>query len=429
MYTNKKKGLGILSAALALMLSLALIISASAGSLSSADVDAIVNTSTDKAQVTSPFIQVANAARESVVGVNNYQRRQQSRYGYFYGFGNEMVPGGEQVRFTGSGVVISSYGHIITNYHVVEGADRLSVTYGTKEAQATLIAQDEGLDIAILLAPGIDLPAATLGDSDQIQVGEWAIAIGNPLGQQFDRTVTLGVVSAYNRSVDNRTTDPYGRRSTVTNAMIQIDSAISSGNSGGGMFNILGQLQGIPTLKFDSQASIFGRGGTSIDNIGMAVPINAAKPLIREALEKYDAAAVTPAEVTDSAADKAEDSQPDSPKIGVTVGTLSSSFSLVANGTLPKGAYVSEVVADWPAEQAGVKPGDIIVQVNDTIITDHFGLVTELGKHKAGDEVELKLFRADKLAQVVTGTLELSALGEGDYLSVKVALRAPEQAL
>ncbi|MHC1785994.1 MAG: S1C family serine protease [Christensenellales bacterium] len=431
---SKKKGLGILSTALALVLGLALVISASAaGTLSSGDVSAIVDTSTDKSLVSSPFIQVANAVRESVVGVNNYQVLQQSRYGFSYGFGGNDRGAGEQVRATGSGVVISPYGHIITNYHVISGASRVTVTYGTKEAEATVVASDKGLDIAILLVPGIKLPAAKLGDSDQIQVGEWAIAIGNPLGQEFDRTVTVGVVSAYNRAIDSNTVDAYGRRSTVTNEMIQIDTAISSGNSGGGMFNILGQLQGIPTLKYDSQASFFSQG-TSIDNIGMALPINAAKPLIKSALESYDAANTKDAAVIDQATGESTGETsatpaPDGPKIGVTVGTLNTTFSLVADGTLPQGAYVSEVVPGSPAETSGIKPGDIIVEVDGKIVKDHYALIETLTTHKAGDKVEIKLFRAENLSEIIQGSKDLSALGQGDYQTVNVELKVLNKSL
>ena len=119
-----------------------------------------------------------------------------------------------------------------------------------------------------------------------------------PLGQEFDRTVTVGVVSAFNREMQGQRTDRYGRRGTVTNEMIQVDAAINSGNSGGGLFNTLGQLQGIPSAKLDSSRSFFAT--TQIDNIGMCLPINAAKPLIREALEKYDDSTVTKAVVTDN---------------------------------------------------------------------------------------------------------------------------------
>ena len=107
------------------------------------------------------------------------------------------------------------------------------------------MATDPELDIAVLQVPDLNLPAVPLGDSDKLQIGEWAIVIGNPLGEEFERTVTLGVVSALDREVKDSAVDRYGRRYAKTNQMIQVDAAISSGHSGGGMFNVLGKLQGI----------------------------------------------------------------------------------------------------------------------------------------------------------------------------------------
>lgn len=420
--TNRKKGFSILSIALALALALTLGLTAlAAGSITADEINTLVNTQTDKAQVTSPFIQVANQVRDSVVGVNNYQTVMQSRYGYRF---FEQTPNGrESVAGTGSGVVISKYGHVLTNFHVVNGASRLTVTYGTKEADATLVGSDQGLDIAILLVPGIDLPAVTLGDSDQIQVGEWAVVVGNPLGQEFDRTVTVGVVSAFNRAIDNRTVDKYGRRSIVTNQMIQMDAAITSGNSGGGLFNILGQLQGIPSIKYDSTA-IFG--GPSIDNIGMSLPINAAKPLIREVLEKYDASQVAQANIVDQKSGEssaAQNTDPNKPRMGVTITTLNPSSPLVLDGTLPQGAYVSEVEANSPASSAGLKAGDIIVEAGGAVVRDSQELVEKLSAYKAGDKVDIKFFRAEGLDAIVKGDKDAGTLGEGAYQTVSVELK------
>lgn len=432
MFQKNKKLNVFLSSTLALVLVAALAITAmAAGSLKTEEIDALVNTQTDKAQVSSPFIQVANEVRESVVGVNNYQRSSTRSPFYNYGFRfGDQVPGEERVLYTGSGVVISNYGHILTNYHVVDGASKLTVTFGSKEAEATLVAQDEGLDIAVLLVPGIELKPVQLGNSDEVQVGEWAIVVGNPLGQEFDRTVTVGVVSAYNREIEGQATDRYGRRGTVTNAMIQVDAAINSGNSGGGMFNTLGQLQGIPSVKLDNSRSMFAM--TQIDNIGMCLPINAAKPLIREALEKYDAASVTKATVTDNS-EEAEaqtvNSDPNRPRVGITVGTLPSNLRLVANNTLPQGAYISAVEKNSPAEAAGLKPGDIIVEAAGTIVSTHLELIEKLGEYKAGDKVDMKYFRAEGLAEIIKGEKPISELGDGDYYDTQVELKVLSDSL
>lgn len=430
--SNNKKRFGILAAVLSLMLVAALAVTAvAAGSISKQDVDALVNTSTDKAQVQSPFTQVAGQVRDSVVGVNNYQRA--PNRGQTFGFGYRYFsegPSQERVLYTGSGVVISPYGHVLTNYHVIKDASKVSITFGSKEAEATVVATDEALDIAVLLVPGVEeLKPVALGDSDQLQVGEWAIVIGNPLGQEFDRSVTIGVVSAFNREMSGQGTDAYGRRTQVTNAMIQVDAAINSGNSGGGMFNVLGQLQGIPSAKLDNSRSFFAQ--TQIDNIGMCLPINAAKPLIREALEQYDEAKVEKSKVTDNGEtkDQAANQDPNRPRIGVVVGTLDENISLLRDGTLPRGAFVSKVEAGSPAEAAGLKSGDIIVEAKGTIVTSHQELIEQLSSLKAGDKVEMKYFRAENLYPVLRGEMPISNLGDGAYHDTTVELKVLDNKL
>lgn len=422
---NKKHILSILPLALALMLAFGIGINAiAAGILTKEEIAAIVDTQTDETQVTSPLIEVANSARLSVVGVNNYQARMRSYYGY--GFGYEAPPAEPTVVGTGSGVVVSQYGHVLTNYHVVADASRVTVTSEGKEYGAAVIDYDAELDIAVLQVPTLNLPAVPLGDSDKLQIGEWAIVIGNPLGEEFERSVTVGVVSALNREVQDSSVDRYGRRYAKTNQMIQVDAAISSGNSGGGMFNMLGQLQGIPTLKFDSSAggSIFGTGRSpSIDNIGMCVPINAAKPLLQTVLEKYegDAEIDLPGAAAEVPADK--------PSIGVMIGTLSSSHSLVANQTLPQGAYVSAVNQDSPAEKGGLLPGDIVVEANGGIIRSSTELKALIESTQRGESVTLKVFRAENLADIIDRGANLDTLGKGEYVDLEVTPQFPEQAL
>ena len=257
---KNRKMLCISSLALALILAigLALNASASSGSLSKSEIDSIVETTTDASTVVSPFTAAVKAVRDSVVLVRNYQISRSTGispfgwgfdYGYGFGYGdgyNGGNSGTERLAGTGSGSVISNYGHVLTNYHVVEDASRVTVFDGENEYAAEVVVSDEALDIAVLLCPELNLPAVTLGDSDQLQEGEWAIVIGNPLGEDFFRSTTVGVVSSLERKVEASVTDKYGRKSTTENSMIQVDAAINSGNSGGGMFNVLGQLMGIP---------------------------------------------------------------------------------------------------------------------------------------------------------------------------------------
>ena len=423
--SNKKKT-GILTAllAFALVVSLAFTSSAASGTLTKEQIDAVVGTATDTSKIESPFLAVANSVRESVVGVNNYQMvtsRGNSFGDFGFGFGYYNEPNAaprELLRGTGSGVVISEYGHILTNNHVIQGASRITVTFGTKEAEAQLIVSDEALDVAVLLVPGIGLKPVELGDSDSIQVGEWAIVIGNPLGQEFDRSVTVGVVSAYDRSIQGSGNDRYGRRTTVTNSMIQTDAAISSGNSGGGMFNMLGQLQGIPTLKYDSSPNMYSNS-PSIDNIGMCVPINAAKPLIKSVLESFDeAAAIAQAENR-----QGESSQnPARPRIGVTVATMAPSYLPVAQGLLPQGAYIVAVEANSPAETAGLQAGDIVVEANGDIVKTQTQLIEKLQTLKEGDFAQLKVYRVEGLPEALEDSNLLDSLEQGEYMDLSVQL-------
>ncbi|MGI6724791.1 MAG: S1C family serine protease [Christensenellales bacterium] len=418
----------VLSISLALGLGSSMLASPAQGTLTADQVDAIVNTTTDQTKVTSPFIEIARNAQQSVVGVNNYQTRRVSQFGYNFGFPFEQRPDSssqERKAGTGSGTVISPYGHVLTNYHVIEDATRTSISVGERELDATIVGSDSDLDIAVLLVPGLDLPAVPLGDSDAIQVGEYAIVIGNPLGQQFERSVSLGVVSAVSRIMTSTGRDRYGLRTETKNSMIQVDAAISSGNSGGGLFNTLGQLQGIPTLKLvdGGIGSFFSSSSYSVDNIGMCVPINVAKPLIRSVLESYDAQAVEAeaARVREEEARKAEQAGKPRPRIGVKIDTVGR-YLPASQGIVPQGAFIAEVEKNSPAQVAGLKVGDIIVEADDEIITTQTQLIEKLQTLKEGDYVQLKVYRVTGLLDALQNSNRLSDLGKGEYLDIKVQL-------
>lgn len=209
--------------------------------------------------VTSPFTAAVKLVRSSVVGINNYKSYQPGNFDYGFNFGDGsgrgQNPGStrEVLAATGSGTVISSGGHVLTNYHVIDGATKLTVTSNDQEYPAEIIAYDVDLDLAVLKADNLDLSPVAIGDSDSLSIGDWAICIGNPLSEEFVGTTTAGIVSGLNRAISTGTnTDKYGRRTSTINTMIQTDASINSGNSGGGMFNVLGELIGIPTIKYSS---------------------------------------------------------------------------------------------------------------------------------------------------------------------------------
>ena len=389
------------------------------------EINALVNTQTDATQITSPFIEVANQVRNSVVGVNNYaSAASYYGYGYYYGYGRQ--PRSEDVlRGTGSGVVITEYGHVLTNYHVVENSSRVTVTTAQdqSEHEAQVVGYDADLDIAVLLVPDLNLPAVPLGDSDQLQVGEWAIVIGNPLGEDFARTLTVGVVSAIDRQITDSTLDRYGRRTTVTNTMIQVDAAVNSGNSGGGMFNTLGQLQGIPARKYSSNMLF----STSIESIGMCIPINVAKPLIAQVLKDYDGTAVSAqAEPKDAENEQiAREPLKGKPRLGIVVTTLVSDYDRV----LPQGALVRSVDAGSPAEKAGLQAGDIIVECDGAIIASSDELTNKLKGFQEGDSVTLKVYRdTDLQQQMRENYIDYSKLGKNyDWVEITVQLKVLDQ--
>lgn len=412
----------------AVMIAGAILSAQAAGTLSSSDIDKIVNTETDASLVANPFTAAVAAVRDSVVLVNNYQTTtyNNNSYGFFYGYGYGNPYGNgrggttsrEQLAGTGSGTVISEYGHILTNYHVVEDASRVTVSDGENEYDATVVVSDESKDIAVLLCPELKATPVTLGDSDKLQAGEWAIVIGNPLGEDFFRSTTVGVVSALEREVETDSTDKYGRKTTTTNSMIQVDAAINSGNSGGGMFNVLGQLMGIPSLKYTSSYM----SQASIDNIGMCIPINVAKPLIREALEKYDGESVS--KYLEDKAKEADlnttgDDVDSKPRLGVTVQTLDSTNNAVARQILPKGCLVTKVEDNSAAAAAGIQAGDIIVDVDGTVITSSEGLQEIIFSHAEGDTVQVKVYRAEN----VLDAKYISDIGDGEYIDMSVTLK------
>ena len=422
----KKSNLyGLIALALTLVMIFSVAVSANASSpLSAEEIDGILNTTTDNSKTANPVTEAVSKVSQSVVVVRNYQRSASNNYygwgwGYGYGNGNGNGQTTERLAGIGSGTVITSYGHILTNYHVIEDASKVTVYDGKNEYEAMVVNYNATKDIAVLLVPGLNIPAVELGDSDQLLEGETAIVIGNPLGEDYMRSITVGVVSALDRELQTRTVDRYGRRENITNTMIQVDAAINSGNSGGGMFNILGQLMGIPSAY--SHGSYFSGDAESI---GWCIPINEAKPLIREALEKYDGESAQPGTVTpDSPLTNGTD-MTDKPRLGITMTTLSDTNTAVVNGVLPRGCIVREVDASSPAAAAGIQVGDIIVEIDGVIITDASELQQEILKHGAGDTVSVKLYRA------ATNPLEaqyISDIGEGEYIDLQVTLQVVAQ--
>ena len=371
--------------------------------------------------VTSPFTEAIKEVKSSVVGVSNYQMVRYSTGGSWnWGFGYDRGESTTQEveAATGSGVVIAE-DTVLTNFHVVEGASSLKVTTGDDEFDATLLAYDENLDVAILKADGLNLPAVTLGDSDTLQVGDWAICIGNPLGEQFAGTTTVGIVSALNREVSSTTTDKYGLRGTVTNTMIQVDAAINAGNSGGGMFSVNGELMGIPTLKYTGSAF----SGNTVEGIGMCIPINAAKPLIEDVLNGKVTGNATAGASTNASGNT--DLLNGKPRMGITITGINTASTAVRTGQLPNGVYVTEVEEGSPAAEAGMQAADIIVDADNTVITSTSQLQEIIAEKNAGDTVEIKVYRVPGLADLT----DADEIPEGEYITMTVTLEVVDSSV
>lgn len=257
---------------------------------------------------------------------------------------------------SGSGFIISSDGYILTNFHVIESSNSVTVTtYDGTEYDAEIIGYDQSMDIAVLKIDAKELVPVVLGRSETLNVGDDVIAIGNPLGE-LTFSLTRGVVSALNRQVT--------LSGNVTMELIQTDCAINSGNSGGALFNMYGEVVGITNAKYSSSSS-----GASIDNIGFAIPVDD----IRDIVDSI---------ITNGYIVK--------PYIGVSVSTVSSEATGYG---LPGGASVQQIAEGSPAEKAGLQVNDIITAVNGTEISSSGELVEIVGNCAPGDELTLSVYR------------------------------------
>lgn len=258
---------------------------------------------------------------------------------------------------SGSGFIISSDGYILTNYHVVENSNGIKVSlYDGTAYDAKLIGYDESNDIAVLKVDAAGLSPVILGDSDKLNVGENVVAIGNPLGE-LTFSLTAGYVSAKDRQVT--------LSGGVTMNLIQTDTAINSGNSGGALFNLYGEVIGITNAKYSGSSA----SSASIDNIGFAIPINSVRSIVESIIEKGYIV---------------------KPYIGVSINSVGSEAQLYG---LPQGAVILATTEDGPAQAAGLKQGDIVTGVNGTAVTGSSDLKKLVSAAKPGDVLTLSVYR------------------------------------
>lgn len=295
----------------------------------------------------SPVIAIAENVGPAVVGITNMR-------GHDF-FNNPIIS-------SGSGVIFDrNNGYIVTNYHVVEGATNIQVTVDDGlHYEAKLIGYDRDTDLAVLQIDADNLPEARFGDSLKLRVGELAVAIGNPLGKDFARSVTAGVISALDREITVRTSG-----GEITLQVIQTDAAINPGNSGGALVNSKGEVIGINSVKI---------ARADVEGMGFAIPTHVVKPIIDQLIEKgyvsrpfigiFDFREITP--------------------------QMSNWYNL------PEGIYVGGVVSGGPAAAAGMRPGDVIVEMQGQKIRTFDDLQKILRTHNVGDETNIVVVRDNR---------------------------------
>ena len=327
-----------------------------------------VNASLDYTNIESGSItQVAESVGPAVVGVVN--RGLASDW-----FGNTTMT----ELGSGSGFIIDPSGLIVTNEHVITNASEIYVNLSSgAQIKAEIVGADEWSDIAVLQIDLNDLPESsrtlpyvTFGDSSKVRVGQTAIAIGNPLGLEFARTVTAGIISAVDRVV-NVEDRQY--------SLIQTDAAINAGNSGGPLLDIKGNVIGINQIKISS---------TWVEGLGFAIPSNQAKPIIEQLIQFGEVIR---------------------PYLGIKGLPMNVRYATYLNSKVDYGIYIDEIIANSPAQKAGLQSGDIIVEMNEQTIVSFTELQRILYGHDDGDIVEIKVYRIDE-DEYITFEVELETL-------------------
>ncbi len=304
--------------------------------------------------------QVSEMVSPSVVVITT----EQVVYSQWSWYGQNQVESG-----AGSGVIISSDGYILTCAHVVSGASQITVTIGDTDYTATVVGEDDTSDVAVLKIDATGLTPATVGDSDSLSVGDSVLAVGNPLGE-LGGTVTSGIVSALNRSVTIQ-----GSSSTNTMSLIQMDASVSPGNSGGGLFNMNGELIGLVNAKSSS---------SDAEGLGFAIPINDAIQVAQDLLENGYVSG--------------------RPYMGITYIAVTDAQTAAQFNVNAYGVYVVDVVQGGPADKAGLKVGDRIVSIDGNEIAQKDDLGTLMQQHTAGDTLSITVAR-DGQMQTVSLTL------------------------
>ena len=302
------------------------------------------------------FSQAAEAIMPAVVNVTSiteFKARSDAERRYL-----ELFCSPEPDQSTGSGVIISNKGYIVTNNHVIKGATQVEVTlYDKRKYKATIVGTDPSTDLAVLKISAEQLPSVEFANSDEAKIGEWVLAVGNPFDLNF--TVTAGIISAKGRNINI-----LGRQQRSIESFIQTDAAVNPGNSGGALVNDEGQLLGINTAIATPTGTYAG--------YSFAVPINLVKKVVSDLMEFGEVKRGY---------------------LGVVIKDMNSDIAKKENLSITQGVFVNELVYDGAAKKAGIQIGDVILKVNGIATKSVPELQEQIGSRNPGDEVVLTVFR------------------------------------
>ena len=330
------------------------------------------------------FTYAAETAVEAVVYVEvtvQSQSRSVDPFEFFFGFGNGYGFGQpREQRGSGSGVIIRPDGYIVTNNHVVSGATKIQVTLNNNDQyEATVVGTDPATDVAIIKVDATGLPCLPMGDSDQLRLGEWVLAIGSPLGAQLRSTITAGIVSAKGRSM------PDNSGEFKIESFIQTDAAVNPGNSGGALVNKKGELVGINTAIVSQTGAYSG--------YSFAVPVNIVK---RVAQDLMDFGSVKRA------------------VLGISMGNVDKKFADEMKLSSVSGVYINEVLKGSAAEKAGLQKNDVIIAIDGQKVTDGSSVQAKVSGYRPGDKATITYIRDGKTqeAKVVFQASDSQVNGE-----------------
>lgn len=334
------------------------------------------------------FTFAAETAVKSVVHVKvtiqSQSQAPQSFFDYFFGYGNPNVQPREQVG-SGSGVIISEDGYIVTNNHVVEGADEVLVTLdNNQEYEGTVIGTDPVTDVALIKIDAKNLPYMTFGNSDDLRLGQWVLAIGNPYNLRS--TITAGIVSAKSRSLPSYTGE------FKIEAFIQTDAAVNPGNSGGALVNESGELVGINTAIASSTGAYSG--------YSFAVPATIVRKVVND-IREYGAVQRA--------------------LLGISMQNMTGDLAKEKGMDKVKGVYVADLTEGGAAQHAGIKVGDVVIKINDTDVNSSTAVQEIISRFSPGEKISVTVLRdndtkvfKDITLQNQSGNTEIVKAGEGD---------------